>query len=147
MKLTRNLTLAALLASTLLTAGTAVRAQESTTPSANPPGAASGGQMHRPNIDYLAKQLGLTDGQKTKFLAAIDSQHQKLKALMSDKTLSQEDRRSQARQTREDLNTELKGILTGEQFAKWEKISTHRRNTPRPAAPTTVSTNAPKASN
>ena len=146
MKLTKNLTLAALLASTLLTVGTAVRAQDSTTPPANPPGAAGGGQMHRPNIDYLAKQLALTDDQKTKFLAAIDAEHQKLKALGADKTLSQEDRRSQARQIREGFNTELKGFLTGEQFAKWEKFSTHRRNTPRATVPTTVSTNAPTAS-
>jgi protein CpxP len=147
MKLTKNLTLAALLASTLLTVGTAVRAQDATTPPANPPAAAGGGQMHKPNIDYLAKQLDLTNDQKTKFSAALDEQRQKLKALMSDKSLSQEDRRSQVKQLREGLNTELKGILTGEQFAKWEKISTHHRNSNRPAVPTIGSTNAPTASN
>jgi len=70
-----------------------------------------------------------------------------LKALNSDKSLSPQDRHAQAGKIREDLNTDLKGILTGEQFAKWEKLSTHHRNTTRPAVPTAGSTNAPPASN
>ena len=147
MKLTKNLTLAALLASALLTASTAVRAQDSTPPPANPSGAAGGGQMHRPNIDYLAKQLGLTDDQKTKFSAAVEAQHEKSKALMSDKSLSPQDLRSQEGKIRQEFNTQLKGILTGEQYAKWEKLSAHHRKPARPATPTGGPTNAPTAAN
>jgi Spy/CpxP family protein refolding chaperone len=148
MKLMKRLTLAALVAATLLTAGTVVRAQDSTTPlSTNPPAAGGGAKLRGPNIDYLARQLGLTDDEKIKFSSAIDEQRQKLKSIMTDKSLSPQDRRSQALQLRQDLNTELKGILTAEQFAKWEKLSTHHHPGPRPAVPATSVTNAPAASN
>jgi Spy/CpxP family protein refolding chaperone len=148
MKLIKSLTLAALVAAIFLTAGTAVRAQDSTTPSStNPPAAGGGAKMRGPNVDYLAKQLGLTDEEKVKFSAAIDEQRQKLKSIMSDKSLSPEDRRSQALQLHQDLNTELKGILTAEEFAKWEKLSTHHHPGPRPVAPAISLTNAPAASN
>jgi Spy/CpxP family protein refolding chaperone len=147
-KLIKSLTLAALVAAILLTAGTAVRAQESTTPSStNLPVAGGGAKMRGPNVDYLAKQLGLTDDEKVKFSAAIDEQRQKLKSIMSDKSLSPQDRHSQVVQLRQDLNTELKGILTAEEFAKWEKLSTRHHPGPRPVAPAISLTNAPAASN
>jgi len=147
MKLIKSLTLAALVAATLLTGGTAARAQDSTTPSStSPPAAGGSAKMRGPNIDYLARQLGLTDDEKVKFSAAIDEQRQKLKSIMSDKSLSPEDRRSRALQLRQDLNTELKGILTAEEFAKWEKLSTRHHPGPRPVAPAISSTNAPVGS-
>ncbi len=146
--LIESLTLAVLVAATLLTAGTTARAQESTTPSStNLPVAGGGAKMRGPNVDYLAKQLGLTDDEKVKFSAVMDEQQQKLKSIMSDKSLSPQDRRSQARQLRQELNAELKGILTAEEFTKWEKLSTRHHPGPRLVAPAISLTNAPAASN
>ena len=102
--------------------------------------------MRGPNVDYLARQLGLLDEEKVKFAAALDERQQKFRSIMSDKSLSPADRRSQALQLRQDFNTELKGILTAEEFAKWENLSTHRHPVPRPAVPATALTNAPSAS-
>jgi len=145
MKTSKNLILATMFAA-LFAGSVAVRAQNSpTTPPTAPPPAAGSVRPHGSSADYIAKQLDLTDDQKAKFLAAYDSFRQKVKALGADKSLSTDDRRSQMKDLREDFNTQLKGFLTPEQFAKWEKISSHRR--PPLHTPTTPSTNAPAVSN
>ena len=148
MKPNKKLALAALVVAALFASTAAVRAQDSTNaPSSTQPATGSAPRTRGPNIDYLAKQLSLTDDQKVKFTAALSEMQQKMKALRSDQSLSQEDRRSQLKQLREDLNTELKGFLTDDQFAKWEKFSTRRRPPVRPPAETAPSTNSPAASN
>jgi Spy/CpxP family protein refolding chaperone len=149
MKPNKKLALAALLGAALFAnTTTAVRAQASTNaPSSTQPAAVGTPRMRGPNIDYLAKQLSLTDDQKVEFKAALAAMQQKMRDLRLDQSLSQEDRRSQLKQLREDLNTELKGFLSDDQFAKWEKFSTHRRPPVHPPAGTGPSTNSPAASN
>lgn len=149
MKLNKTLALAALIAGSLLAGGAIVQAQDSTTPSTNAP--AGGGQRPRGgmNIDALTKRLALTDDEKTNVVAALADNRQKMHALQQDTSLSNDDKRAQAKQLREDLNAKMKDILTPDQDAKWLKISTvHRRPAPTPP-PTdgTPSTNAPAPSN
>ena len=148
MKPTKNMILATLVAA-LFAGNIAARAQDNfttpTTPSTPPPPAGASARPHGPNADYIAKQLDLTDEQKAKFSAAYDSFRQKVRALVADKSLSPEDRRSQMKDLRQDFNTQLKSLLTPDQFAKWEKISTHRR--PPVHTQTAPSTNAPPAAN
>jgi len=103
--------------------------------------------MRGPNIEMLARQLDLTDDQKPKVQAALDEQHQKMKALMADQSLSKEDRRAQAKQLRKDFNAQLKGILTADQYAKLQQMMAHHRPGQRPLNGAATSTNAPAASN
>ncbi len=148
MKPNKKLALAALVVAALFANTAAVRAQDSTnTPSSTQPATGGTPRTRGPNIDYLAKQLSLTDDQKVKFTAALSAMQQKMKALRTDQSLSPQDRRSQMKQLREDLNTELKGFLTDDQFAKWEQFSTRRRPAARPPTGTAPSTNSPAASN
>jgi Spy/CpxP family protein refolding chaperone len=148
MKLNKNLVLTALFAATLTLGGAVVRAQDTATPAANPPAAGGGAvRMHGLNLDNLAKQLGLTDDQTTQFKAAFAAQQQKLRALMTDQTLSKDDRRAQAKQLRQDLNTQLQGILTDEQFTKWQKMMAHHHPGQHPPTANAPATNAPAASN
>ncbi len=147
MKLDKNIVLTALFAATLTLGSTVVRAQDSSTPPTNKPAMGAAAVRPRgPNLEYISKELGLTDDQKAKFKAALAEQQEKLRALFQDKTLSPEDRRAQAKQLREDLNTQLKGILTDEQFAKWQKVMTHHRPPQHPPTGSASSTNAPAAS-
>lgn len=121
MKLTKTLTLAAIVAAGLLAGSTALQAQDA------PPANRSG--MHgRPNIDQIAKDLNLTDDQKTQFKAAFKDQQTKMKALRSDTSVSKEDRKAKAREIREATQTKIKEILTPEQFKKFrEEIQHHRK--------------------
>lgn len=144
MKPNKSLVLATLVAATLFGGGALASAQSNSVMPVPPAG--SSARMRGPNIDYLAKQLDLSDDQKVKFTTAFNENRQKMRALMEDKTLSSQDRRSQFKQLREDLNTQLKSFLTDDQYAKWEKLSAHRRPSTRPPAGTAPSTNAPAAS-
>jgi Spy/CpxP family protein refolding chaperone len=148
MKLNKNIVLAALFAATLTLGSATARAQATSTPSPEKPAPGIGGpRVHGPNVDNIAKILDLTDDQKAKFKAALVAQQQKIKALMTDQSLSQDDRRAQAKQLREDLNAQLKGILTEEQLAKWQQIMSHHRPGQRPPTGTASSTNAPATAN
>ena len=146
MKLNKNIVLAALFAAALQLGSANVRAQVTSTPSLEKPAPGVGGpRMHGPNLDNIAKLLELTDDQKAKIKAAFEAQQQKLRALMTDQTLSKEDRRAQSKQLREDLNTQLKGILTDEQLAKWQKMMAHHRPGQPPPTGSAPSTNAAAA--
>lgn len=120
MKLTKTLTLAAVVAAGLL-AGTALQAQDA--PKDKPPGAQGGpGSMHgRPNFDQLAKDLNLTEDQKTKLKAALDEQQTKMKALREDTSVAQADKRAKAKEIREATQAKIKEILTPEQLKKWQE--------------------------
>jgi hypothetical protein len=145
MKLNKILILAAFVAGSLFTGGIAVQAQDATnTP---PAGTPPGGPAARPrggNIQALIAQLNLTEDQKPKVKAVFDDQRQKLGDLRADTSLSQDDRRAKMKEIRDGVNTQLKGILTPDQFATWQKIAPgHRRPTPPPADSSAPTTNAP----
>lgn len=119
MKLNKTLALAALVAGSLL-AGTALQAQDSTnTP---PAGARPGGPGQRggPNIDQLAKELGLSDEAKAKVKTILDDQRTKMTELRKDTAMSAEDKRAKAKEIREATTAKLKEILTAEQLAKYQ---------------------------
>lgn len=119
MKMTKTLALAALVAGSLLT-GTTLQAQD--TPAGKPPGIQGGpGMRGRPNIDQIAKELNLTDDQKTKLKAAMDDQMTKMKALRENTSLSAEDKRTKSKEIREEFQAKVKEILTPEQLEKWQK--------------------------
>ena len=131
MKLNKTLMIAALIAGSMFTAEYAVRAQDSTnTPpaGARPPGGpARGGRM---NFDNIATQLELTDDQKSKAKPVFQDMMQKIQALRSDTTLDQTDRRAKMKEIRDDTSSQLKEILTDEQYAKWQKLMQGNRRPP-----------------
>jgi hypothetical protein len=143
MKLNKTLALAALIAGSLLAGGAIAQAQDSTTHSTNGPAAGPRprGMM---SVDFLTKRLALTDDEKTNVVAALADNRQKRRDLQEDTSLSNDDKRAQAKQLREDLNAKMKDILTPDQYTQWLKISTvHRRPAPTPPADGAPSTNAP----
>ncbi|MGA2870016.1 MAG: hypothetical protein ABSF34_12770 [Verrucomicrobiota bacterium] len=149
MKLNKTLALAALIAGSLFAVGSIAQAQDSTTPSTNSPA----GGVQRPrgmmSIDFLTKRLALTDDEKTNVAAALADNRQKMRDLRQDTSLSNDDKRAQAKQLREDLNAKMKDILTPDQDTQWLKLTTaHRRPAPTPPpADGSSSTNAPAPSN
>lgn len=129
--MTKTFTLAALVAGSLL-AGNALQAQD--TPKNNSSTAQGDhGIRGRQSLDQIAKDLNLTDDQKTKFKAAQDDLRTKLRGLRDDSSLSQEDRRNKAKEIQKDYQAKIKEILTPDQFEKWQK---HQHTRPG-AKPTT----------
>lgn len=142
MKMTKTIALVALVAGSLL-AGTALQAQDA--PKEKPPGAQGGlggpGMRGRPNADQIAKDLSLTDAQKTKLKAALEEQQAKMKALRADTSLTQEEKKVKAKELREANQAKMKEILTPEQLEKWQKMQRSRGPGGKPAA---GGNNAPK---
>ncbi|HEY3932544.1 MAG TPA: hypothetical protein VGM58_09275 [Verrucomicrobiae bacterium] len=132
MKVTKPMIIAALVAGNLFAWNLALRADDSTnTPPAAPPADNHGyGARGRPDF---AKELDLTDDQKPKVKAIMDAQMQKMKDLHNDpnfSSLSREDKMAKMKTIHEDTATQLKTVLTADQFAKWQKMSQHMRHAP-----------------
>lgn len=128
MKLTNTIALTALVAGSLFTGSTALQAQDATTN--KPANAPAVRQRARPDF---AAALNLTDDQKPKFQAIMSAANDKRKALHEDASLSAADKQAKAKAIQEDTTTQMKALLTAEQFAKWEKMGARQR--PMPAAP------------
>jgi Spy/CpxP family protein refolding chaperone len=73
-------------------------------------------------VDRMNTELNLTADQKTKVTALFEDTQKKGRELRQDTSLSQEDRRTKARELREAEDKKLKEILTPDQWQKWEKV-------------------------
>jgi len=133
MKSTKTMLIAALATGALLACGS-LRAADTNTPPAGGPPAGERGPGMRGGRPDLAKALDLTDEQKPKVEAIQKGAAEKRKALREDTTLSQEDKRAKAKAIQEDTATQMKAVLTPEQFAKWEKMSQGMRGNRPPGA-------------
>jgi periplasmic protein CpxP/Spy len=118
MKSTKTMLIAALAAGALLAGSSALRAQTATN---TPPAGEHGpGMKSRANI---AKQLDLTDDQKPKVQEIMKSAMDKGRAVREDTSLTSEEKKEKAKAIKEDMATQLKAVLTPEQFAKWQEMS------------------------
>ena len=150
MKTNKTMLIAALAAGSLLAWSPALRAADTNTPPSTPPAGAppagqrSPGMRGGPNFDQIAQQLKLTDDQKTKVKPILDAQQQKIAGLREDTSLSQEDRRAKMQTIHQDTSTQLKAILTTEQFDRYQQMTQRRRpGGPPPRGENAKGTNAP----
>lgn len=84
-------------------------------------------------LTKMAEELKLTDEQKTKVEAALKAQVESMRGL---KDATPEERREKGQAARAEFQKALKGILTPEQFAKFEQMREARPGRPGgPGAP------------
>jgi periplasmic protein CpxP/Spy len=124
MKLTKA-SMAIIAAAGLLSLSPSLTAQ---TTSNQPPAARRGGRgmTVEDQLNRFTEQLKLTDEQKPKVKAVLEEQDKKRQELRGDTALSQEDRRTKMRAMREDLNKQMKGILTADQYKQFEALEAQR---------------------
>ena len=70
----------------------------------------------------LKEKLGLSDEQTEKVKEILASQREQMKALKSDTTLTEEQRKEKAREIEKAALDAISAILTPEQKAKWEEM-------------------------
>ena len=127
MKLIRWFAVAMIATGSLLTINTG-RAQDA----ANTPAVTQHHGHRGAYFKQLAQNLNLTKDQEKQLRTTFKTEHQKLKALRQDSSLSKPDRRTQARAIHKDAMAKIKEILTPEQLAKWrEYMRQHRRGNNR----------------
>jgi periplasmic protein CpxP/Spy len=126
MKSTKTLLIAALTAGTLLVNSSALRAQDATN---MPP-------VHKMKERQGAIQaLNLTDDQKPKFQAIMKDAAEKRKALREDTSSTPEEKKAKAKEIQDGINTQMKALLTPEQFAKWQDMTKHKMHARPPMPP------------
>jgi Spy/CpxP family protein refolding chaperone len=150
MKVTKTMIIAALVAGNLLAWNLSVRAADTNTPTAGAPTAGHrplGMGMRGPNLDQFAKMLNLTDDQKVKVKPILEARDKKMADLHADTALSLKDRQTQIQSLQEETTTQMKAVLTSEQFDKYQKITqrVHRPGGLPAGAAKAGSTNAPAA--
>ena len=158
MKLTKAFIVTLMVAGGLLKSGPVLPAQEVTNapppapPSgAPPPGPIGGpGMGGQPNFDVVSRQLKLTDNQKPRFKAILETRMRKLRDLRRDPgfaSMSPAERGAKVRAIQDEMETQMKALLTPGQFEKWMEMPRMgmrgRRLPPPPVVPDTRSTNAP----
>jgi Spy/CpxP family protein refolding chaperone len=150
MKANKTMLMAALAAGSLLVWSPALRADGTNPPPSTPPASAPpANQRMRGGMERLAEQLNLTADQKPKVQTILDGQREKMRDLQKDTTLTPDDRRAKMKAIHDDTTTQMKAVLTPEQFDKWQKTpmgGRPRRNVP-PAGgtPPPAGTPAPAA--
>ncbi len=73
------------------------------------------------------KEIGVSDEQLAKIREATREQGEKSREIRSNTALTQEERRAKTQEGREALTAKIKGILTPEQYTKYEKLMEQRR--------------------
>ena len=76
----------------------------------------------------MIDDLGVTADQKQKLLAVIKDQGEQRMALRNDTSLTDDVRRDKMKELMASTKTKISGILTPEQFAKWQKMAVDRMN-------------------
>jgi Spy/CpxP family protein refolding chaperone len=107
-------------------------------PAAPPPDQAQGGPgpggMHHmdPNkqLEHMTKELDLTADQQSQIKPVLMERQQKLQALFQNQSLSQDDRRVQARSVVEDSNSKIQAVLNDQQKQKFAAMQQRMRRGP-----------------
>lgn len=122
MKMHKLNLLAALVAGSLIALTPALHAQDNK-PNRPERGAGQRGEMAKERLAKLTEELGLTAEQKTKLEAVLKEQAESMRGL---RDAAPEERREKMQAARKEINAKVKGILTAEQYAKWEKLREER---------------------
>jgi hypothetical protein len=136
MKLNKMLVLTSLAAGSIVVGGSAY-GQESTTSkvgsmTTNATSKVTG-MFGGASMDKLSEKLGLSDSQKQKVESIFQSEHQQVKDLHQDTTMSTGEKKSEYEKIRDSANTKLQGVLTPEQYTKWQDL-THQHTPPAPGS-------------
>jgi Spy/CpxP family protein refolding chaperone len=122
-----NLTLLAALAvgGMLIALPASAQNTPTNTPAANPAISAHPRPMRGPNIDRLAQILNLTEAEKPKFQSALDEQWTKIREVITNNSFSREEKMQKIQAIREGTTAQMKGILTPDQFEKFQRMMPH----------------------
>jgi Spy/CpxP family protein refolding chaperone len=84
-------------------------------------------RMIESRIEMMKEALSLTPEQVAKIRPLMERDGEKLKAIIGDASLSQEDRRAKVREVMQASGESINGVLTPEQREKWKAQAEKRR--------------------
>ncbi len=99
----------------------------------------TGGRHHAADPDRMAKHLGkklnLSNDQVAQIKPVLEDRTQKMQALRTDSSLSQQDRRAKAREIMQDSKTRIEAVLNDTQKQQFEQMLQERRDHRRAEKP------------
>lgn len=96
-------------------------------PGGGPGGGGKRGDAGRPQRDAWLQEIGASEEQAAKIREILKDQMEQQRALRQNADLTPEQRRSKMGEIRAAATAKIKGILTPDQFAKYEKMQEERR--------------------
>jgi hypothetical protein len=84
-------------------------------------------KYHEHHSRRMEKELSLTEEQAEKLKAINKEFGQKFRALRSDSTMAEEDKKTMAKQVRKEYRSKMTSIMTEEQLKKWEILKAERK--------------------
>ena len=78
-------------------------------------------------LEWLSKQLNLTDDQKAKLKPILEDQSKQMKATREDTTLTQDQKREKMKQVHESTHSQINDILTPEQQKKFAELKEQQK--------------------
>ncbi len=98
-------------------------------------------------LAHLTSALSLTTDQQSQIKPLLVDRQQKMQALMQNESLSQEDRRAQARTISQGTNNSIKAVLTDEQKQKFDTMQANMRRGGQGGPPPPPSGSSPQPQN
>ena len=119
----------ALLSLTMVCCGTALYAQMQDNPgptTQSTMGQADGMRRAPMTTDerlaHMTQMLNLSSDQQSKIRPILDNESQQMQTLRSDSSMSRDDKMAKMKSIRENTNSQIAPILTGDQQKKWEQM-------------------------
>lgn len=93
--------------------------------------------QHQSRLEYMSKELNLTDDQKAKIKPVLEDEMSKMKSVRDDTSLSQDQKRDKMKDIRENTDSQITGVLTPDQQKKYEDMKArekaqHQQKTQQP---------------
>lgn len=79
------------------------------------------------HMNMMAKELNLTDAQKTQIKGIHEQQRTKMQELRSNTTLTQDQKKEQLKSLRESAETQVNGVLNADQQKKFAEMKANRK--------------------
>jgi Spy/CpxP family protein refolding chaperone len=83
--------------------------------------------QHASHLEWLSKELNLTDEQKEKVRPILDEQSKQMRATQEDTSLSQEQKREKMKQIHQTTHSQINDILKPEQQKKFAELKEHQK--------------------
>ena len=113
----------------------AARAQDTGTQQTTSQAQAQGAMHHGSRLEWLSKELNLTDDQKAKVKPILADEGKQMQAAKEDTSLSQEQKHDKMKQIHETTNSQINDILTPEQQKKFAELKAQHKGHPEGSKP------------
>jgi Spy/CpxP family protein refolding chaperone len=91
------------------------------------------------NMKKMAEKLNLSQQQQDQLKPIFEKQHEQMRAIWQDNSLSKDQKKEKMQALRQDFQTQINGVLTPDQQQQWQQMREqmkHRRHHGEDQAPT-----------